>query len=96
MHDDGNIDSDPIKKFIGAISVGIYKNEVIMDLNYNEDSQADTDMNVVLNEDNEFIEIQGTAENESFNNDQLALMLNYAKKGIKEITLHQKKLLSSN
>ena len=67
-----------------------------MDLNYNEDSQADTDMNVVMNEDNEFIEIQGTAENESFNNDQLALMLNYAKKGIKEITLHQKQLLSSN
>ena len=93
--DDRNIDSDPIKKFIGAISVGIYKNEVIMDLNYNEDSQADTDMNVVMNEDNEFIEIQGTAENESFNNDQLALMLNYAKKGIKEITLHQKQLLSS-
>ena len=94
--DDRNIHSDPIKKFIGAISVGIYKNEVIMDLNYNEDSQADTDMNVVMNEDNEFIEIQGTAENESFNNDQLALMLNYAKKGIKEITLHQKQLLSSN
>ena len=94
--DNSNIDSDPIKKFIGAISVGIYKNEVIMDLNYNEDSQADTDMNVVMNEDNEFIEIQGTAENESFNNDQLALMLNYAKKGIKEITLHQKQLLSSN
>ena len=63
---------------------------------YNEDSQADTDMNVVMNEDNEFIEIQGTAENGSFNNDQLALMLNYAKKGIKEITLHQKQLLSSN
>ena len=94
--DDRNIDSDPIKKFIGAISVGIYKNEVIMDLNYNEDSQADTDMNVVMNENNEFIEIQGTAENGSFNNDQLALMLNYAKKGIKEITLHQKQLLSSN
>ena len=94
--DDRNIHSDPIKKFIGAISVGIYKNEVIMDLNYNEDSQADTDMNVVMNENNEFIEIQGTAENGSFNNDQLALMLNYAKKGIKEITLHQKQLLSSN
>ena len=86
--DDRNIHSDPIKKFIGAISVGIYKNEVIMDLNYNEDSQADTDMNVVMNEDNEFIEIQGTAENESFNNDQLALMLNYAKKGIKEIEIN--------
>ena len=94
--DDRNIDSDPIKKFIGAISVGIYKNEVIMDLNYNEDSQADADMNIVMTEDNEFIEIQGTAESGFFNNDQLALMLNYAKKGIKEITLHQKKLLSSN
>ena len=96
MLDDKNIGSDPIKKFIGAISVGIYRNEVIMDLNYNEDSQADTDMNIVMTEDHEFIEIQGTAESGSFNNDQLELMLNYAKKGIKEITLHQKKLLSSD
>ena len=93
---DRKINSVPIKKFLGAISVGIYKNEVIMDLNYNEDSQADTDMNIVMTEDSEFIEIQGTAENGSFSSDQLALMLNYAKKGIKEITLYQKKLLSSN
>ena len=96
LFDDRNIDPDPIKKFIGAISVGIYRNEVILDLNYNEDSHADTDLNIVMTEDNEFIEIQGTAEKGSFNNDQLALMLNYAKKGIKEITSHQKKLLSSN
>ena len=94
--DNRNIDSDPIKKFIGAISVGIYRNKVIMDLNYNEDSQADTDMNIVMTEDNEFIEVQGTAESGSFNNDQLELMLNYAKKGIKEIISHQKKLLSSD
>ena len=96
LTNDRKIDSAPIKKFLGAISVGIYKNEVIMDLNYNEDSQADTDMNIVMTEDSEFIEIQGTAENGSFSSDQLALMLNYAKKGIKEITLYQKKLLSSN
>ena len=96
LFDDRKIDSHPIKKYLGAISVGIYKNEVIMDLNYNEDSQADTDMNIVMTEDSEFIEIQGTAENGSFSSDQLALMLNYAKKGIKEITLYQKKLLSSN
>ena len=96
LTNDRKIDSAPIKKFLGAISVGIYKNEVIMDLNYNEDKQADTDMNIVMTEDNEFIEIQGTAENGSFSSDQLALMLNYAKKGIQEITLHQKKLLSSN
>jgi len=91
LTNDRKIDSAPIRKFLGAISVGIYKNEVIMDLNYNEDSQADTDMNIVMTEDNEFIEIQGTAENGSFSSDQLALMLNYAKKGIKEITSHQKK-----
>ena len=91
LTNDRKIDSAPIKKFLGAISVGIYKNEVIMDLNYNEDSQADTDMNIVMTEDSEFIEIQGTAENGSFSSNQLALMLNYAKKGIKEITSHQKK-----
>ena len=96
LTNDRKIDSAPIKKFLGAISVGIYKNEVIMDLNYNEDSQADTDMNIVMTEDSEFIEIQGTAENGSFSSNQLALMLNYAKKGIKEITSHQKKILSSN
>jgi len=91
LTNDRKIDSAPIRKFLGAISVGIYKNEVIMDLNYNEDSQADTDMNIVMTEDSEFIEIQGTAENGSFSSNQLALMLNYAKKGIKEITSHQKK-----
>ena len=91
LTNDRKIDSAPIKKFLGAISVGIYKNEVIMDLNYNEDSQADTDMNIVMTEDSEFVEIQGTAENGSFSSNQLALMLNYAKKGIKEITSHQKK-----
>ncbi len=96
LTNDRKIDSAPIKKFLGAISVGIYENEVIMDLNYNEDSQADTDMNIVMTEDSEFIEIQGTAENGSFSSDQLALMLNYAKKGIKEITSYQKILLSSN
>jgi len=96
LTNDRKIDSAPIKKFLGAISVGIYKNEVIMDLNYDEDSQADTDMNIVMTEDSEFIEIQGTAENGSFSSNQLALMLNYAKKGIKEITSHQKKILSSN
>ena len=91
LTNDRKIDSAPIKKFLGAISVGIYKDEVIMDLNYDEDSQADTDMNIVMTEDSEFIEIQGTAENGSFSSNQLALMLNYAKKGIKEITSHQKK-----
>ena len=96
LTNDRKIDSAPIKKFLGAISVGIYENEVIMDLNYNEDSQADTDMNIVMTEDSEFIEIQGTAENGSFSSDQLTLMLNYAEKGIKEITSHQKKILSSN
>ena len=96
LTNDRKIDSAPIKKFLGAISVGIYKDEVIMDLNYDEDSQADTDMNIVMTEDSEFIEIQGTAENGSFSSNQLALMLNYAKKGIKEITSHQKKILSSN
>ena len=96
LTNDRKIDSAPIKKVLGAISVGIYKNEVIMDLNYDEDSQADTDMNIVMTEDSEFIEIQGTAENGSFSSDQLTLMLNYAEKGIKEITSHQKKILLSS
>ena len=85
LFNEKKIGSYPIKKFLGAISVGIHKNEVIMDLNYIEDSHADTDMNIIMTEDNKFIEIQGTAENGSFSKDQLELMLNYAEKGIKEI-----------
>ena len=93
--DNRNIDSDPIKKFIGAISVGIYRNEVIMDLNYYEDSQADTDMNIVMTEDNEFIEVQGTAERFSFSKDELSELLILAEKGINEIIDLQKELLLS-
>ena len=96
LFNEKKIGSYPIKKFLGAISVGIHKNEVIMDLNYIEDSHADTDMNIIMTEDNKFIEIQGTAENGSFSKDQLELMLNYAEKGIKEIIAHHKNLLSSN
>ena len=70
---------------MGAISVGSWQGEPILDLTYLEDSQADVDMNVVMKASGEFIEVQGTAENGSFSESDLQSFLALAKKGIKEI-----------
>jgi len=70
---------------IAAISVGIVREEAVLDLDYNEDSTCGTDMNVVMTEDGGLIEIQGTAEDGSFSSDELNQMLDYARQGIREI-----------
>ncbi len=82
--------SNPFRQFIAAISLGIYKGEVIIDLDYAEDSNAETDMNVVMTEHGGFIEIQGTAEKETFAEDKLDEMLVVAKAGIQELLQKQK------
>ncbi|MCU7960155.1 MAG: ribonuclease PH [gamma proteobacterium symbiont of Bathyaustriella thionipta] len=79
------IDSDPVHKQIAAISVGLLQDEPLLDLNYSEDSSAETDMNVVMNNHLEFIEIQGTAEDESFSRTQLNQMLELAEQGINQL-----------
>jgi ribonuclease PH len=89
------ININPLRNQIAAISVGILNDTVILDLDYPEDSKAQTDMNVVMNKDEEFIEIQGTAEDNSFSQDQLQSMLKLAKKGIREILLQQSLILES-
>lgn len=76
-----------------AISVGVVRGEELLDLNYEEDSQAMTDMNVVMTEAGEFIEIQGTAEARPFSADTLGKMLKLAKKGILELVDLQKQAL---
>ena len=76
-----------------AISVGIYKNNIVLDLDYDEDSQADTDMNVVMTETGEFIEIQGSAEQGCFTADQLNQLLQLAQKAGRDITTLQKEAL---
>ncbi len=89
------ININPLRNQIAAISVGILNDTVILDLDYPEDSKAQTDMNVVMNKDEEFIEIQGTAEDNSFSQDQLQSMLKLARKGIREILLQQSLILES-
>ncbi len=85
--------SHPMNFLASAISVGIVGGEVMLDLEYSEDSTADVDLNVVMSEGGAFIEIQGTAEQVPFSNDQLAAMLEYARKGCMELFEAQRKAL---
>ncbi|HJN02621.1 MAG: ribonuclease PH [Nitrospinota bacterium] len=87
------IEKIPINNFLAAVSVGIFENEVILDLNYEEDFKAEVDMNIVMTADEKFVEIQGTAEENPFTRTELEVMLKLAKKGIKELITKQKKCL---
>lgn len=82
---------NPFKQFVASVSVGVYKGEPILDLDYAEDSSAETDMNVVMTEHGGFIEIQGTAEKNIFTQDELDKMLVLAKEGIAALVAVQKK-----
>ena len=86
------IKNDPLTGYLAAISVGIYNNESLLDLNYVEDSNAETDMNIVMNDTGKLIEIQGTAEGKTFNREELDSMLDLAENGIKDIIQIQKKV----
>jgi len=92
----GKLTISPIKFMIAAVSVGIYKGEAICDLDYPEDSEAETDMNVVMTDTGKFIEIQGTAEGEPFSHEEMLAMLALAKDGIEEIIIEQKKALGDS
>lgn len=81
----GDLKQTPIGCQIAAISVGIYEGQAVLDLDYAEDSSAHTDMNIVMNSNGGFIEVQGTAEGESFSDEQLNNMLALARKGVQEI-----------
>jgi ribonuclease PH len=85
----GEIERSPIIHQIAAVSVGLIENELFLDLNYPEDLAATVDFNIVMNEQLELIEIQGTAEEKSFNRKQLNEMLDLAEKGIKELMIVQ-------
>ncbi|WP_271272430.1 ribonuclease PH [Aliamphritea hakodatensis] len=91
----GAMKGDPVKYAIAAVSVGIYKGEPVLDLDYAEDSDAETDMNVVMTDKGGFVEVQGTAEGEPYSRDELNAMLALAEKGIAEITLLQQAALKS-
>jgi ribonuclease PH len=83
--DAGNLKQSPIECQVAAISVGIYRGEPVLDLDYAEDSAADTDMNVVMNNQGGFIEVQGTAEAAAFSDLELNSMLALARGGISRI-----------
>ena len=87
------ISENPIVRMIASVSVGMYEGEAVLDLDYPEDSTAETDMNVVMGEDGGFIEVQGTAEGQPFSAEQFEAMLALAKKGIADLVKAQKTAL---
>ncbi|MFZ0255657.1 MAG: ribonuclease PH [Gammaproteobacteria bacterium] len=89
------IDRNPIFGQVAAISVGIFRGLPILDLDYSEDSEAETDMNVVMNDNSAFVEVQGTAEGHAFRIEELSTMLELAKGGIKELMEMQRRVLES-
>jgi ribonuclease PH len=94
MQQQGWIKESPLRAMVAAISVGVYQGEAILDLDYPEDSNAETDMNVVMTEQGTFIEIQGTAEAEPFSKEDLAAMLELAETGIADLIKVQKMALA--
>tara|TARA_B100001079_G_C16251317_1_gene443522 strand:- start:79 stop:807 length:729 start_codon:yes stop_codon:yes gene_type:complete len=91
---DGKVKTSPLHGQLAAVSVGIYDGEPVLDLDYAEDSQAETDMNVVMNEVGGFIEIQGTAEGHAFSRPELDALLGHAEKGIGELIEIQRAALA--
>ena len=89
------IKKNPLLGNVAAISVGIYNGEPVLDLDYAEDSSAETDMNVIMNEAGGFIEVQGTAEGHAFRRDELNSMLDLAKLGIDDIIKKQNAALAT-
>ena len=96
MLDKNWIESSPLKTMVAAISVGIYQGEAVLDLDYPEDSNAETDMNVVMAEGGQFIELQGTAEEAPFSKSELGDMLALAEQGITTLIAAQKSALSGS
>ena len=88
-----NLKRNPIIGAVAAVSVGIYKGLPVLDLDYAEDSDCDTDMNVVMNDGGGFIEVQGTAEGHAFRRDEMDALLALAEKGIAELVAAQRAAL---
>lgn len=89
----GVINAIPVKQFVAAVSVGVYRGLPVLDLDYLEDSDCDTDMNVVMEDQGHFVEVQGTAEGHAFDRATLNNLLDLAESGISEIIKKQKQVL---
>ncbi len=90
----GKLKENPIKHMIAAVSVGVYKGQSVLDLDYAEDSNAQTDMNVIMTDAGGFVEVQGTAEDGTFSGDELQEMLRLAQTGVSQLIELQKAALS--
>lgn len=95
LREKGKLNKDPVHGQVAAVSVGIVGNEAVLDLDYPEDSTAETDMNVVMNDGGGFIEVQGTAEGHAFRRDELDALIDLATKGINELMEAQNQALAS-
>ncbi|MGH8534587.1 MAG: ribonuclease PH, partial [Gammaproteobacteria bacterium] len=91
----GVFKASPIHGMVAAVSVGIYRGSPVVDLDYSEDSEAETDMNVVMNEMGNFIELQGTAEGHAFRMDELHKMLDLARQGTAKLIALQRQILAT-
>lgn len=89
-----NFPNNPFKQLVAAVSVGIYNGTPVLDLDYNEDCKAETDMNVVMTADNNFVEVQGTAENGTFSQAQLNNLLQLAQFGNQQLITKQQEVLA--
>lgn len=92
---DNRIKRDPVHGLVSAVSVGIYKGTPVLDLDYAEDCEAETDMNIVVNDAGHFIEVQGTAEGHAFVRGELDAMLELAQVGTRAVTAMQRDTLAS-
>lgn len=90
----GTLTENPILHHVGSVSVGIYQGTPVLDLDYAEDSNAETDMNLVMTDDGRFIEVQGTAEAEPYSLDEMNAMIALGQKGIQELIGLQKNMLA--
>jgi ribonuclease PH len=93
LRERGLIEGLPVRDYVAAVSVGVYRQVPVLDLDYAEDSACETDMNVVLTGRGGFVEVQGTAEGEPFTEVQMAAMMALARKGVAELIAAQKHVL---
>ncbi len=89
----GKLNDFPLKKLVAAVSAGIYKGEAILDLNYPEDRDAAVDFNVVMTESGEYVELQGSGEEDVFTSEQMTAMLDLARDGVKGLIELQKEAI---
>ncbi|MGA8261038.1 MAG: ribonuclease PH [Arenicellales bacterium] len=91
----GMVKDNPLTGQVASVSTGVYQDAAILDLDYDEDSRAETDMNFVMNEDGDFIEVQGTAEGKAFTREQMLQMIELAGRGVEQLIRIQSEVMAA-